>query len=633
MDEENDMGAKEHKHHKESSHEKSRHDVLHTARKYIRHHWKVVPIRPTEKVPRRKDWQNERIKASKIPDYFSEGDNIGILWGKPSHWLVDVDLDCDEAVALAPTFLPKTDRVYGRKTRPTAHYLYQSEGAESAKFNDPEPPDPKNACLVELRSTGLQSIVPPSVHPSGERVRWDERGEPALVSPDKLRIAVERTAAAALLARRWKKGVRNQIALSLAGALLRADWKKEAVIQFIEAIVDVAGDDELKRRVAAVEATWGKLANGKNLTGIPKLAEVLGQKTASSICKWLGIGKDNSIASGGQLEEADIFHTYEEFKNAPPISFSIEGILQNGSATMIAGLSGHGKTLVMLSLAKALLSRQKDKKLWQQFKVPETASRVLYMIPESGITPFKARLKHFHIYHYLKDGRLLVHTLSKGPTPELSDPRILAAAKDAYVFLDPTIRFEKGNENEAADNQRGLAHDIFVLDRAGARAVIAAHHAPKNFSKESVMTLENMLRGTGDIGAMVATAWGIKQLNAEKNIIHIENLKARDFDPGRPFQIIGRPSINEKGDFRMHKKPGECGTLAEEQNGNKGGAPLKVRKAKAANKRLLRGFLGDDPKATSPELVERFKDAGIELSEAAIRKYRMELRKDAKKGA
>ena len=229
---------------------------------------------------------------------------------------------------------------------------------------------------------------------------------------------------------------------------------------------------------------------------------------------------------------------------------------------------------------------------------------------------------------------MLVNTLSKGPTPDLSNPKILVAAKDAYVFLDPTIRFEKGNENEAADNQRGLANDIFVLLRAGARAVITAHHAPKNFSKESVMTLENMLRGSGDIGAMVATAWGIKQVNAEKNIIHIENLKARDFEPLGPFQIIGRPYINEEGDFRIHKKLGDCGSLAEEQKSyNKGGAPFEVRRAKAERIRLLIGFLKDDPNATSPELVKRFKQAGINIADSTVRSYLRQIRRDAQKGA
>jgi hypothetical protein len=612
----------------------SKHDVFYYARKYIRRHWKVVPARPQEKVPQRKDWQNERIKEGEIPDYFNEGDNIGILWGKPSHWLIDVDLDCNEAVTLAPSFLPETDRVYGRKSRQSSHYLYRSNDAKPMTFNDPEPADPDDACLLELRSTGQQSLVPPSIHPSGERIHWEKSGEPARVTPPELRIALSILAAAALITRRWRRGIRNKIALPLSGTLLRAGWKKEKVIKFVDAIVFAAGDKELKKRVAAVESTRKKLAKGKEVTGIPRLVELLGEKTVSSICKWLGIGYENGITSIDQPGEEDIFHSYEEFENAPPISFSIEGILQNDCLTMIAGPSGHGKTLTMVSLVKALLNSHKHKKLWHQFKVPETVPRVLYLIPESGITPFKERLKRFHIYVYLKEGRLLVHTLSKGPTPDLSDPRILAAAKDAYVFLDPMIRFEKGSENEAADNQRGLAHDIFVLLRAGARGVVAAHHAPKNFSKETVMTLENMLRGTGDIGAMVATAWGIKQLNAEKNIIHIENLKARDFEPCGPFQIVGRSYINDEGDFRMYKKPGECGSLAEElKSYNKGGAPLEERRAKAEKKRLLRDFLEDDPEATSPALVKHFKQAGIELSEAAIRKYRREIRQDAKRGA
>jgi hypothetical protein len=72
------MESKEHKHHKASTRAKSKsnHNVLRSARKYISRHWKVVPIRPKEKVPRRQDWQNERIKKIEIPDYFDEGDNI-----------------------------------------------------------------------------------------------------------------------------------------------------------------------------------------------------------------------------------------------------------------------------------------------------------------------------------------------------------------------------------------------------------------------------------------------------------------------------------------------------------------------------------------------------------------------------
>ncbi|MGH9684404.1 MAG: AAA family ATPase [Candidatus Acidiferrales bacterium] len=328
----------------------------------------------------------------------------------------------------------------------------------------------------------------------------------------------------------------------------------------------------------------------------------------------------------------EVFHSYREFKNAPPITFAIKGFLQNNGATLIGGLSGHGKTFVMLSMVKALLSGRSDKKLWGYFDVAETASRVLYLIPESAITPFKHRLKLFHLYKYLKTDRLLVHTLSKGPVPNLSDKHILSAAKHAHVFLDTAVRFGEGNENEARDNQEGLATDIFNLLRAGARTVVGAHHSPKSFAKEDYMTLENVLRGSGDIGGMPATAWGIKQLDRDRNILHIQNIKPRDFQPCGPFQLIGGPYIDDEGNFRMHKKPGECGSLKEEQQRerNRGGAPAQARDQKARAKEFVRESDQDGPKATAKVLAQRLKEeTGIAVEESTIRKYRREIVKAA----
>jgi replicative DNA helicase len=52
----------------------------------------------------------------------------------------------------------------------------------------------------------------------------------------------------------------------------------------------------------------------------------------------------------------DVFHTYAEFEESAPLSFAIGGFLQNQSATMIGGLSGHGKTLILCSIVRALLT-------------------------------------------------------------------------------------------------------------------------------------------------------------------------------------------------------------------------------------------------------------------------------------
>ena len=63
------------------------------------------------------------------------------------------------------------------------------------------------------------------------------------------------------------------------------------------------------------------------------------------------------------------------------------------------------------------------------------------------------------------------------------------------------IRFsEATDENSAAEN-RIIANNILDLRAAGAPAVIALHHSTKTFA-EGEITLENCLRGSGDIAAL-----------------------------------------------------------------------------------------------------------------------------------
>jgi hypothetical protein len=320
---------------------------------------------------------------------------------------------------------------------------------------------------------------------------------------------------------------------------------------------------------------------------------------------------------------AEFFHSYKEFEKTRPLSFSIEGFLQNDALTIIAGLSDHGKTLIACSVARALL-KGPGRKLWNYFDVLESAPRVIYLIPESSITPFKHRLQLFNIYKHLEHGRLLVQTLSKGLQPDLKNETLLLAAKGATIFLDSAIRFSDGEENSAAVNQRGLAKDCFNLLSAGAHSVVVLHHSTKEFAHANEMTLENMLRGTGDKGGFVATAWGVRMLDKQQTVIHIQNVKARDFQPCGPFQIIGRPHIDEKHDFRVHKAPGECGSLKEELRGikgNQGGASEEARKKRAEHNEAVAQLLLKYPKATSTEMVKHLRDSGIKVKESTVRRY------------
>jgi len=158
-----------------------------------------LPIPHGEKGPKTKGWNKLRLDEPELRREFGHSPrNIGLLLGDPSGGLTDLDMDCREAVALAPEFLPRTQRKSGRQGKPYSHYWYRCQGIRSKKFEDTE-----GHVLVEIRSTGGQTLAPPSVHPSGESCVWHDEGEFGNVGPEALLEWTAQLAATALLARHW----------------------------------------------------------------------------------------------------------------------------------------------------------------------------------------------------------------------------------------------------------------------------------------------------------------------------------------------------------------------------------------------------------------------------------------------
>ena len=144
--------------------------------------------------------------------------NIGVVLGEPSNGLVDIDLDCKEAVALAKQFLPHTDLRFGRESSPESHLVFGiEEPGSSVQFSSSD-----KGMLLEYRSTGTQTMFPPSIHPEGETVRFDSEGDPAPVRRENLLKSASKLAAACLISKAWIGGSRHEIALALSGWLLRS---------------------------------------------------------------------------------------------------------------------------------------------------------------------------------------------------------------------------------------------------------------------------------------------------------------------------------------------------------------------------------------------------------------------------
>ncbi|MEI7658943.1 MAG: DUF3987 domain-containing protein [Phycisphaerae bacterium] len=145
-----------------------------------------------------RQWSRLRLKSEELPKYFDRSPlNIGGLLGEPAGWIVDVDLDHPLAIELADRYLPATSMMWGRASKRRSHRLYRLTGPAQTRMWK----DPTEGMIVELRSTGCQSVAPGSTHPSGERVEWDADGDPATVDPADLIEGIEGLYKAALTIR------------------------------------------------------------------------------------------------------------------------------------------------------------------------------------------------------------------------------------------------------------------------------------------------------------------------------------------------------------------------------------------------------------------------------------------------
>lgn len=153
---------------------------------YRRRGWELVPIPTGAKGPRISGWQARRF----APGDFGPGGNVGVILGPRSGELVDIDLDCAEAIALADTYLPPTRAEFGRASKLRAHRLYVAPGAHYESFGDPLLYG-KNT-ILELRAGGQdggahQTVFPPSTHPSGEHEWHRDIIAPAVFDAARLR--------------------------------------------------------------------------------------------------------------------------------------------------------------------------------------------------------------------------------------------------------------------------------------------------------------------------------------------------------------------------------------------------------------------------------------------------------------
>jgi P4 family phage/plasmid primase-like protien len=279
---------------------------------YIDRGWYPVPAPYKQKGPNIQNWQDLRINTDNLQEYFNGNQqNVGILLGI-SNGLIDVDLDCPEAVELAPFFLSSTHLKGGRGERPNSHWFYYCPNFKTMQFSHGKKED-DDGMIVEIRGltrsgTPQQTLVYPSVHPSGDKYIWNESGDPAPIEQEVLIKKVKQLAAASLLARHWpNKGTRNNTAMALAGTLLRSEINdQEWVVDFMEKVAKSGGGSpkpDCYKQI--VEDTANKLSEGLQVTGFPTLKRFIGSDAvADKFRDWMGL-KNTGPSFSELVEQID----------------------------------------------------------------------------------------------------------------------------------------------------------------------------------------------------------------------------------------------------------------------------------------------------------------------------------------
>jgi len=245
---------------------------------------------PQTKKPIDAGWPTRSFSLEEITQHVERGGNVGMQMGEVSGWLGAVDLDCHEARMLGPQFLPTTLQLRKGEELPSV-LIYRSPGLGHAQFRGLD-----KEVIIDLKASangkGHQVCVEPSEHPKKGPYKFVNGFAPQMireVPSQELREKVGQLAAATLIARALPQRGRHDLALALAGYMLRNGESPEAVYKVLSEAwrVNDAPADGLKDLESIVRDTAKNLKNNSPATGGRTLEEML-PGMPGKIAKFLG---------------------------------------------------------------------------------------------------------------------------------------------------------------------------------------------------------------------------------------------------------------------------------------------------------------------------------------------------------
>lgn len=281
----------------------NRNSLLDAAQGYLARDMTPIRLGPKAKKPLGKHDDNT-ITADNAARLIDHGNyNLGLRLGPDHGGLVDFDLDWPEACALADLNLFALAR-FGRFSAAGSHRLVLCPELKGIKKYDiPELkgteglPEEHATCVLEVRANG-HTMAPPSVHPEGEAVAWENDRTPPRWEAGLVLSSAGLLAFLSVVARFYPaQGSRDDFCMALAGALLSAGLSPEEADRCVVRVAEVAGDEEAGKRRKAGQ-TAAKVEAGEAATGIPRVVEMLDlpEAVGKRFRLWLGIAEGRTDA-------------------------------------------------------------------------------------------------------------------------------------------------------------------------------------------------------------------------------------------------------------------------------------------------------------------------------------------------
>jgi len=255
--------------------------------------------------------------------------------------------------------------------------------------------------------------------------------------------------------------------------------------------------------------------------------------------------------SGDDGNWRDKYHTVEEVRDAPEPTFLIQGFLQKDIVTALAAPVAQRKTILAWNVVRSVLTGEP---FLDYFEVTEKPERVLYLCPEMGVRAIARMIRGLDIMDYLGKTLFLRSMNSEGSL--LLSELTTTELRDSLLVVDTATRFLQGDEN-SAEHTKQFSEECFDVMRANPAAMLILYHSGKGTKTTDELSLENALRGSGELGAAISSCWATRLQDPDPTQARITpsyllNVKQRDF-ASKAFEATSGP------DYRMHFVAGSEG--------------------------------------------------------------------------